>query len=350
MLAPVTHIVPLTLIRRSRLLSESGRVLVRAGQKIASTDVVAEAPAHTRHLIFDLRSALELSGSTSLKGILQRKPGDLLQAGDIIAEKGGLFKRVVRAPAACQVISITGSRLLLEMLTPPVQLLAGFNGLVSEIIPERGVILETNGVLVQGVWGNGKTDTGGLRVLAQSPQDEIQRAQVDVTMRGATLFAAYCSQADVLQAAAELPVRGLILGSMPSALIPIAEKMPFPVLLIEGFGRVPLNAVAFKILSTNEKRDISIHALPWDRMKGERPEAIITLPADGSTSPESDDFKTGQQVRVLIGAHAGRVGTLETIAEESSVLPGGIRARCGLVRVELNQLISVPLKNLDVLE
>ena len=43
-----------------------------------------------------------------------------------------------------------------------------------------------------------------------------------------------------------MPLRGLLLGSMTADLQAVAEKMSYPIILIEGFGHLPLNSAAFK--------------------------------------------------------------------------------------------------------
>ena len=58
MLAPVTHILPLTNIRRTRALSVPGKVLVRAGQKVNAADVIAQAQIPAGHTVLDIRRGL----------------------------------------------------------------------------------------------------------------------------------------------------------------------------------------------------------------------------------------------------------------------------------------------------
>ena len=350
MLAPVTHILALANVRRARVLSEKGRVLVRVGQNISANEVIAEAPSRRKHLLLDIRQALGLDHGKFSRKLIARNVGDKLQKGDLIAETGGLFKRVVRAPADSEVIAASGSKVLLEISNSPVKLLAGMSGKVTEVIPDRGAILEANGAFLQGVWGNNQIDMGILFVKAKNPNDEFTKNDLDVTMRGAVVFDGHCSQADALLKAADLHLRGLILGSMTSDLIPVALQLKLPVILLEGFGRLPVNEVAYKILSTNAKRDISLNAAMWNRFTGQRPEVLISLPTQGGLPPETDEFQPGQTVRIQSEPYASRVGVLDEVLLQPIQLPNNLRTRAAAVRLEKNELVTVPLNNLDVLE
>ena len=83
-----------------------------------------------------------------------------------------MFSRIVRAPTAGEIVSISGGQVLLRTETTLVEVLAGFNGMVVEILPELGAMIEVNGALIQGVWGNGRMDSGLLLVVASSPDDQ----------------------------------------------------------------------------------------------------------------------------------------------------------------------------------
>ncbi len=99
MLASVTHILPLTTIRRERRLPVAGRVLVRSGQKVKPTDVVAEANLNPRHLVLHVARGLGLSAEEADE-LVERKAGDEVVDGDVIASRSGLARRVVRTPAS----------------------------------------------------------------------------------------------------------------------------------------------------------------------------------------------------------------------------------------------------------
>jgi hypothetical protein len=350
MLAPVTHILALTTIRRVRKLPVSGRVLVRVGQKVNATDLIADAASSGQHYIMDVRRALGISRNEKVDHIIERKPGERIQKGDVIAGTSGLFSRVLRSPADGFVLMVGGGLILIETQTPPIELKAGFTGVVSEVLPERGIILEAEGALIQGVWGNNRVDQGVLLSLARTPDDEFVRARLDVSMRGAVILAGYCAQADALQAAADLPLRGLILGSMSADLIPVVNKLNFPVILLSGIGRIPIDSAAYKILTTNEKRDTSLNSMPWNPQTGDRPEVVIPLPSVGNVAPETDKFNQGQTVRIQGAPYNNFIGTLVQLKPGLSGLANGVRTPSALVQLENEEQVTVPLANLEVLE
>ena len=81
--------------------------------------------------------------------------------------------------------------------------------------------MRANGALIQGVWGNGPHVGEGLMViLLKSPDDELQRTDLEVSLRGAIVVAGHCKIPKRCASAASLPLRGLVLASMSSDLIP----------------------------------------------------------------------------------------------------------------------------------
>ena len=211
MLAPVVHVLPMTRIRRHRLLPITGRVLVRKSQVVSGVDVIGEANQNPKHVLLDIVHGLGV-GISKADQHLQRQAGDVVAEGDVLAGPVGWGKRVVRAPCSGKIILSGRGKLLLEEEDAPKQVLAGLPGEVISLIPGRGAVVESIGALVQGVWGNGAINFGLLRVLIKKVEDILSVEQLDIDLRGTVVFGGYCGDEQVLRAAAELPLKGLILS------------------------------------------------------------------------------------------------------------------------------------------
>jgi hypothetical protein len=350
MLAPVTHILPLTKVRRQRLLPVAGRVTARVGQKVNATDMIAEAKLENRHVLIDVREVLRLSRSQSVDLVMERTAGEELEAGDVIAQTGGLFRKVVRSPVAGKILSVTGGRVMLEVPGEPFRLLAGLPGEVVQLIPDRGVVIEANGGLLQGSWGNGRIDQGVLVNLVRTPDETFTRERLTVDLRGAIVLAGHTDQADVFKAAADLPVRGLVLGSMTADLVSVAAKASFPVMLLEGFGRIPINPAAYEILAQEEKPEVALNAVQWQPLVGTRPELFIPRAVNAEIPADLVSFQHGQMVRVSIGLYAGKTGQLVQLHPGKMRVPSGLLVTAADVRLTQDMQVTIPLANLEVLQ
>ncbi|MGE5222511.1 MAG: hypothetical protein ACM3PY_08745 [Omnitrophica WOR_2 bacterium] len=351
MLSPVTHYLPLTAIRRVRLLPFPGRVVARKGQKVNPNDVVAEAKLAPEHLLLEVARGLGMPARRADRYI-QRKAGDEVAEGDVIAGPVGLARRVVRAPKNGRVVVAGNGQVLLEVDSRPYELKAGVPGVVTELFPDRGVEIEANGSLIQGVWGNGLIDFGLLGVLSRSPQDVLTTDRLDVSHRGMVILGGHCEDSQVLNAAGEIPLRGLVLASIDSSLAQAAGKARYPILVIEGFGKIPMNPAAYKLLTTSERREVTVNAEAWDPYANTRPEMIIPLPAQGTLPlpPETDTFAPGQKVRVIGVPGQSILGTLASLRPGLALLQSGVRAPAADILLENGENGVYPLANLEVLE
>ena len=243
-----------------------------------------------------------------------------------------------------------GGQVLMEVGDARIELRAGLPGMVTQVIPERGVVIRTSGALVQGVWGNGRIDNGLMVSLIEKPDDVLTADQLDVSLRGSVILGGHVRDAETLKAAAELPVRGLIISSLLSSLIIPAYQMRYPILVLDGFGMMPVNSAAFKLLTTNNKREATVNAEHFDRYSGNRPEVIIPLPI--STEPEEpnsyESFAVGQTIHMRRPPNAGVIGVISSLRPGLSTLPSGLRARAADVKLENGETVLVPLVNLEV--
>lgn len=350
MLAPVIHVLPLATIRRERLLPVPGRVIVRKGQKVNSVDVIAEANLTPEHIVLDLAQGLGLPPEKADQH-LQHRAGDQVSEGDVLAGPVGLARRVVRAPRPGKVILAGNGQILMEAESVPFELRAGIPGVISALIPDRGAVIESTGALVQGVWGNGKIDSGLMHVLLSKPEDELTTDHLDVSLRGSVILAGFCGEAKVLYTAAELPLRGLILASMAASLVPIAATMDFPIVVIEGFGLLPLNTPAFNLLSTSDRRETTLNAEPYDIYAGTRPEVVIPLPV--ATIPaepkEIAFFAPEERVRIVRAPFQAKTGNLIALRPGLQAFTSGLWALGAEIQLDNGEEVVLPLANLELL-
>jgi hypothetical protein len=349
MLAPVLHVLPLTTIVRERVLPVAGKVNAHMNQRVSPTDVVAEANFAREHVLLDVARTFGVSTNAADK-MIKVKEGDRLTQGALVAESGGLISRSIKAPRAGRVMVVGGGQVLMEVGDTRVELRAGLPGLVTQVLPERGVVIRTAGALIQGVWGNGRIDNGLMVSLLEKPDEVLSAERLDVSLRGSVILGGHVRDMETLRAAAELPVRGLILSSLLSPLVVSAYQMRYPILVLDGFGAMPMNSAAFKLLTTNNKREVTVNAEHFDRYAGNRPEVIIPLPV--STEPaEPKNFETfavGQPVRLCRALNAGMIGMISNLRAGLSLLPSGLRAPAADVKLENGETALVPLVNLEV--
>jgi hypothetical protein len=350
-LAPLSHVLPLTTIRRERHLPVPGTVMVRAGQRVVPVDVLAEAEPGPRHYFIDIARGLGVSSRQAAQHLVH-EVGARVEAGEVIAGPVGISRRTVRAPADGKIVALSGSRVLFEVTAGKYQLRAGFPGIVTATDGSRVVTLETSGALIQGVWGNGRQDFGVMRLVATTPGDRLQPERLDMNLRGAVIVAGICDHSGPLHQATELSVRGLILGSMPADLIQVALRLTYPVLLTEGFGQIPINPSAYGLLTTHAGREVSVEARAPSPYQTDRPEAIIPLPASQDVDLPQDQYSLGPgvQVRVLRAPFHGAVGSVRELIPQAVTFPSGILARSATVDLEGIGTATVPLANLEILQ
>ena len=349
MLAPVTHVLPLTTIVRERVLPVAGKVNAHINQRVNPTDVIAEATFAREHVLLDVARTFGISANAADK-LIKVNTGDRLTQGALIAESGGIIPHSIKAPRPGRVMIAGSGQVLMEVGDTRIELRAGLPGVVTHVIPEKGVIIRTAGALIQGVWGNGRIDNGLMVNLLEKPDDILSPDRLDVSLRGSVILGGQVRDLETLKVAAELPVRGLILSSMPSSLMTNAYQMRFPILVMEGFGAMPMNSAAFKLLTTNNKRETTVNAEHYDRYTGNRPEVIIPLPISNEPAEPTpfERFTVGQQVRMRRPPSAGMIGTISYLRPGLSLLPSGLRAPAADVRLENGDNVIVPLVNLEV--
>jgi hypothetical protein len=334
------------------MLPVPGTVTARMNERVQAVDVVAETETVPRHVFLDLARGLGVPAKEAVQHLVRQK-GDRVEAGDTIAGPVGVARRTVRAPADGRVVAIEGHRVLFEVRGDPVAVRAGMPAMVVSTDGTQAVSLEVAAALVQGVWGNGKQDFGVMRTLGGGQGARMQTDMLDINLRGAVLIGGTCDQAAPLHQATELMVRGIVLGSITSDLIPVALRLNYPLVITEGFGVLPMNSAAYDLLTANVGRDVAIDSRPpADRYTYQRPEIIIPLPPSRQADYPEDvvPLTPGVRVRILRAPFHGAVGVVRDLPTKAADFPSGLLARSANVEIEGQGHRLIPLANLEVIQ
>jgi hypothetical protein len=347
----VTRVTPLTTIRRQRLLPVPGDVLARVGDRVDPTQVVARANLPGNFRILPVAHTLGVPAS-EIQRYLRVSLDDVVKRGDVVAKKGRLGGTPVKSPIDGTVTAASGGRLLIEARPRMFELRAYLYGTVSNVLHHHGVVVETTGALVQGVWGTDSESLGILKRITESPDEPLDAQSIDPSCHGMILVGGAGLSGEALERAQEVQVRGIVVGGMAPELISQAKQMSFPVIVTEGLGVVPMSTPVFRLLATNDGREASISGRVQFRWGIVRPEIIIPLPAE--TLPPVEDqpgalLQVGTRVRMVRAPDTGTAGTIVALPNRPREIETGARVLGALVDLGQEEPIFAPLANLEIL-
>ncbi len=334
---------------RTRVLPCPGRVKVRSGQGVSASDIVAEMDQVLEYMLIKVDRLLGVSPKKADE-LIQCKPGDRLSKGDLIAGSVGIGRRSIRARQPCQIILAGDGQVLMEVSDHPFRLEAVFQGTITELIPDYGAVIESTGALLQGVWGNGRSGFGRAALVGNSPGDEISPEDLNISQRGAIICAGICARKDVLQQAEANSISGFIFGSLDIDLVPIAQSLQIPVILMEGFGKTAINRLAFEQIGNALNQEIALDAKHWDIWGGSRPELFI--PKSGVVAAAEPElfhhYLPGMLVRFVRSEYRGCLGTITGIHMRTGSMYAS-NLPVAEIKLQDSKIVQTDLANLEVL-
>jgi hypothetical protein len=244
-------------------------------------------------------------------------------------------------------------RIVIQESPEDIELEAGLDGVVVESRLGRGVVIETFGTVVQGVWGNGRRALGPLRMEPDEGLESILGEEIDIQYRGAIVVTRRRLRETGLITLDAQNLAGVIAPSMDADLIPAALDAHAPVLLTEGFGPVRMSAVVFNMLNSFEGRQAALDAVQPSRWETRRPEVILNPTARAQTRPPRPNVNLalgpGVTVRLTRPPNAGATGKVTHLPKSPILLENGLRVPCALVETVAGERLTVPLANIEVL-
>jgi transcription antitermination factor NusG len=351
-------IVAFTELKRERRLPIAGEVLVAVGDSVEPADIIARGPQKSETCVIDVAKSLSVSEHQAGQ-YMQKEIGDTVEIGEVIAAKKGpigLLGKTCRAPVSGSIIAINRGQVLLQSMVKESretakesELPALIRGKVVEIINGYGAVIETKAGLIEGIWGWGGASTGLLKVLVNSRDEPLTTAAIDIASQGHILVGGTSIDQAALLRAAEVKVSGIVVGSVHASLAELEPKLPYPVLITEGLGQVPMAAVIFELLRSYDGEMAYIRGPLKSDGRQKRPELLIFPATRGQVTPvdRSTLLQEGTTVRVTREPYMGRVGKVKSIPNKSRLMESGIALRSAEIDLGDGERVFVPIANLE---
>jgi hypothetical protein len=356
-------------IDKVRRLPLKGKVLASKGDAVKAETVVArtELPGNVQPL-----KAASILGvhQQDLREFMLKKEGDSVEKDEIIATSKsffGLFKSHVRSPVSGTVESISDvtGQVILREPPIPVEVNAYIDGVVTEVMPDEGVVVEAEGSFIQGIFGVGGEVTGELVVVTRSPDEELTEAHLKPEHAGKVLIGGSIIKIPTLKKAISIGVRAIVVGGLDDqdlrallgydlgVAITGQETIGCTLIITEGFGKMSMARRTFDLLVSRQERRVSVNGATQIRAGVMRPEIVIPL-GDHKVldrkAEENEGLTVGSPIRVIRMPHFGQLGSVVDLPSELQELETEARVRVLRVRFENGEESTLPRANVEMIE
>ncbi|MEA4812452.1 MAG: hypothetical protein VB108_07785 [Anaerolineaceae bacterium] len=325
-----------------------GKVLVRAGQRVKAGDLIAEASFPAHYQFFDLIQEFGIRPE-DLEKALQRKEGDPLSAGDLIAWKKGFLGHYLRASEDGALILARDGRLTLAYGEKKLRLKAPYEGLITTILTGKGAVLANQSMAVQAELMLGKRCSGPF-VYLTTEELVKQPRRLDKDLKNTVLWLDGLLTQRLWERVKGLELSALVLASAAYDSGVFKESLPFSVLLLMGMGEISLDEISRTLLT--DMLGMIVILEPKGRSGGaERP--ILFRVWDSESHPlvqkPLEQAKPGSPVRLLGKPYHGLLARIEEISKNPESFASGAFARAALLRIGDDTLVRLPLNNIELI-
>ena len=283
-----------TLIRKIRRIPSQGEVFVEVGDMVDAETVIAGGTVRNPEAE-ELKVFAKLGVEPDQTDrYMLKKEGDPVAKDEVIAIYRAFFNRFTktcRSPmdGFLEVFVKSVGRVIVRGNPIPVEVKAHIPGMITEVIPEKGAVVETKGTLVNGVFGVGGETRGELAFAVDQPGEPLTTETMRDSHKGKIIVGGSVVTLDALRKAAKTGVSGIVSGGVDQkdltdflgheiGLGLTGEEKAGPTLIItEGFGVYPMRDETYHLLRSHEGKQVSLDGTTQIRQRILRPEIVIPL-------------------------------------------------------------------------
>ncbi|OHB73922.1 MAG: hypothetical protein A2W17_05390 [Planctomycetes bacterium RBG_16_41_13] len=367
---PGLRISEKTKIASRRSLPLLGDVLVKKGAALKAEDVVAVTHLPGKVHVTNAVNRLGIQPK-DLTDYMLKKEGDSVQKNEPIAETRPwlkMMKSVLQSPitGTIETISTVTGQILLREPPRPIEVYSHIDGIVTEIMEKEGVVVETVGAFIQGIFGVGGETVGELAIAVDSPDDVVTAEKIRSEYKGKIIVGGAFVEYDTIEKAKTIGVKGIIVGGFNDedlkkllgydlgVAITGSEEIGITLIITEGFGRIQMAQRTFELLKSRAGAKVSINGATQIRAGVVRPEIIIPLAT--RTTGEKDavtadrGMEIGDPVRVIRAPYFGRIGNIKALPFSPQLIETEATVRVLEVAFADGTSAVVPRTNVEMIE
>ena len=359
-----------TKIDKERRLPLKGTVTVEKGKFVTPDDIVAKTDLPGNVQMVNVANQLNIDAE-DVNDAMIAKEGTSVNKGEMIAEtKGlfGLFKTNVTAPVdgTIEVISDTTGQVVIREAPIPVEIDAYMSGSIKNVIPEEGVVIESEGVFIQGIFGIGGESRGDLAVIVDNREDEIIEEMLTSELEGKIIVGGSFISLKAYKKAIQLKVAGVVVGGFNyfdledilgytlGVAITGSEDLVTSLIVTEGYGKIRMGTQTFDLLKEHHGKFASVNGATQIRAGVIRPEIVIPLTkdqlkGDHKDADASEGIQAGSLVRVIRAPFFGRMGKVIDLPSELRKMESETMVRVAIIEID-GKNVEIPRANLEMVE
>lgn len=366
---PGLTISPGTMITKQRRLPLKGQVLVNVGDRVTADTVVARTDIPGVIQTIKVAEHLGLEPPEAVAALTIHE-GDKVEPGQAVAISKsffGLFKSECRTPfgGTVELISHATGHVGVRMKSSPVEVTAYVDGTIAEVLGNDGVVVQTYGALVQGIFGVGGERTGRITVPGKSPDDALTEEMIRSEHAGQILVGGAGVTLGAIRKAAAIGVNGIVVGAIVDTdlisylghdigvAITGHENISTTLILTEGFGDIRMADRTFELLKSLDGRIASINGATQIRAGVIRPEVIAPLdsiPSSAAGASSGQTLEIGTNIRIIREPYFGALGTVTALPHELVEVESGAVVRILEAKLADGGMVAVPRANVEIIE
>jgi len=359
-------------ISKRRILPLKGEVVAKKGDKVTPDTVVARTYLPGDVEPVNVSNQLGLPPE-DIESCMLKKVGDPIKKGEIIARSKPLFglkwfasESKSTLDGTIESISNITGQVLLRGKPIPVEVKAYLEGEVTEVVPEEGVVVSTEGSFIQGIFGIGGETHGTIKVVVPDNHTLLEDKYITDDCKGCVIIGGSRVTAEAIRKAAKVGAAGVVTGGFDDkdlrdflgydigVAITGSEEIGVTLVITEGFGDISMAHKTFDLLKSKEGKMACFNGATQIRAGVIRPEVVIPI-ADKFDYKDEEDFQQhglgiGSPIRVIRHPYFGKLGTVSDLPSPLQVLESESKARVLEVTFEDGDKAIVPRANVELIE